>query len=72
MIFSEGPWESGEPYLKPYGEKPQILRLGFLFDPDAENEFQGATASFNLWIWAGQSYKQHPPVWWTTPSHGYD
>ena len=72
MIFAEGPWESGEPYLKPGGAKPQVLRLGFLFDPEAGNDFQGATASFDLQIWAAQSYEQTTPSWvWPEGSYGY-
>jgi len=71
MLFFEGPWNSGEPYLHPGGAKPQILKLGFIFDPQADNTYQGATASFDLTIWAGQSYEQYPPIWWTSPSHGY-
>jgi len=71
MLFAEGPWESGVPYLSPNGAKPQILRLGFLFDPAADNTYQGAQASFDLIIWAGQSYEQHPPIAFWTPSHGY-
>lgn len=71
LKFFEGPWESGEPYLKPNGANEQYLILGFTFDPDAENEYQGLTASFDLAILAAQSYEQWPPVWWTTPSHGY-
>ena len=72
MLFFEGPWESGEPYLNPGGAKPQVLRLGFLFDPEAGNDFQGATASFDLQIWAAQSYEQTTPSWvWPEGSYGY-
>jgi predicted ribosomally synthesized peptide with SipW-like signal peptide len=71
LKFFEGSWESGEPYLKPNGANEQYLILGFTFDPDAGNEYQGKTASFDLSVIAAQSYSQWPPVWWTTPSHGY-
>jgi len=72
MLFFEGPWGNGEPYLNPGGAKPQVLRLGFLFDPAAENEYQDVTASFDLAIWAAQSYKQTTPSWtWPDGSYGY-
>jgi len=71
LKFFEGPWESGEPYLKPNEGNEQYLTLGFTFDSGAGDNYQGKTASFDLSVLAAQSYSQWPPVWWTTPSHGY-
>jgi hypothetical protein len=71
LIFFEGGWPPTTPYLEPDRGNVQHLILGFTFDPEAENEFQDTSASFDLTIFAYQSPEQYPPEWWTTPSHGY-
>ncbi|MCD6240801.1 hypothetical protein J7K27_04675 [Candidatus Bathyarchaeota archaeon] len=54
MLFWTGDWGGDENYLPP----DQHIILGFTFDPDAGNEFQGATVSFDIVVGAYQDWSQ--------------
>lgn len=57
MVFWIGGWPPTQPYLDNIGSVEK-LKLGFTFDPNAGNECQGKTASFDLEVTAYQSYTQ--------------
>ena len=58
MVFWIGGWPPTQPYLPATGAQVEKLKLGFTFDPNAGNECQGKTASFDLEVTAYQSYTQ--------------
>jgi len=69
ILLFAGAWTTGPDYIAPGGT--QYLTLGFTFDSDAGNSYQGLTASFDLTILAYQVKEQTTPIWVSEMSYGY-
>jgi predicted ribosomally synthesized peptide with SipW-like signal peptide len=58
LVFWIGGWPPPEPYLPANGARVEQITLGFTFEPNAGNDYQSDTASFDLAVTAVQDYSQ--------------
>jgi predicted ribosomally synthesized peptide with SipW-like signal peptide len=71
MVFWIGAWESGTDYLPPSEAFDQKVKLGFLFDPEAGNDYQSDRATFKIRVEAYQTYDQITLLGKGSGCHGY-